>query len=147
MLELEFITIILDGKFIDDLEDAVADVEGDFGGGGFSKPDRFLLFPIYICAAYTRFKESATERQKVRWNLDSGLEKLDILEKFQQGFEDKDKGEEKKSDGEEDNTDEESGEVSDGSYSEVEDCNENEHFDNDEDDYHLEDNCDDESIH
>ncbi|XP_022715056.1 glutamic acid-rich protein-like isoform X2 [Durio zibethinus] len=86
--------------------------------------------------------------KKMRWNLDSGLQKLDMFEKFEQSFEDKDKeGKEKKGDGEEENTDEEPGELSDESYSDDGDYNENEHFDDDEDDYNLEDDRDDEPIY
>ncbi|XVF24886.1 hypothetical protein REPUB_Repub13aG0166100 [Reevesia pubescens] len=82
--------------------------------------------------------------KKMRWNLDSGLEKLDKFEKFEQGFEEgQDKeGKEKKGDGEEDNTDEEHRELSDESYSSDGDYNENGHFDDDEDDYNLDDHED-----
>ncbi|XP_022715055.1 DNA-directed RNA polymerase III subunit RPC7-like isoform X1 [Durio zibethinus] len=102
-------------------------------------------FPKELIGDLRRVQRSA---KKMRWNLDSGLQKLDMFEKFEQSFEDKDKeGKEKKGDGEEENTDEEPGELSDESYSDDGDYNENEHFDDDEDDYNLEDDRDDEPIY
>ncbi|WRX10949.1 DNA-directed RNA polymerase III [Theobroma cacao] len=97
-------------------------------------------FPKELIGDSRRAQRSA---KKMRWNLDSGLDKLDTFEKFEQGLEDPDKeGKEKKGDGEEDNTDEELGELSDESYSDDGDYNENEHFDDDEDDYNQEDGND-----
>ncbi|XVE66782.1 hypothetical protein DITRI_Ditri08aG0106800 [Diplodiscus trichospermus] len=55
-------------------------------------------------------------------------------------------GKEKKGDGGEENTDEEQGELSDESYSTDGDYNE-EHFDDDEDDYNVEDDHNDEPMY
>ncbi|XVE52005.1 hypothetical protein DITRI_Ditri02bG0085700 [Diplodiscus trichospermus] len=102
-------------------------------------------FPKELIGDSRKAQRSA---KKMRWNLDSGLQKLDMFEKFEQGFENRDKeGKEKKGDGEEENTDEEQGELSDESYSTDGDYNENEHFDDDEDDYNVEDDHDDEPIY
>ncbi|XWS18939.1 hypothetical protein CRYUN_Cryun32bG0087700 [Craigia yunnanensis] len=102
-------------------------------------------FPKELIGDSRKVKQTA---KKMRWNLDSGLEKLDMFEKFEHGLEDQYKeGKEKKGDGEEDNTDEESGEQSDESDSDNGDYNENEHFDDDEDDYNLDDDHDDEPIY
>ncbi|XVF86721.1 hypothetical protein PTKIN_Ptkin18bG0064800 [Pterospermum kingtungense] len=82
--------------------------------------------------------------KKMRWNLDSGLQKLDMFEKFEKGFEEKEKeGKEKEGEEEEENTDDDA-EASDESYSTDGDYNENEYFDDDEDDYNMEDDHDDE---
>ncbi|KAE8709136.1 Basic helix-loop-helix DNA-binding superfamily protein isoform 1 [Hibiscus syriacus] len=98
-------------------------------------------FPKELIQDSSRVQRSA---KKMRWNLDSGLEKLDMFEKFEKDFEDKEGKE--KGDGEED-TDEEQGEQSDESYSDDGDYNENEHFDDDEDDYNVQDDGDDEPIY
>lgn len=80
--------------------------------------------------------------KKMRLNLDAGLQKLDVLEKFEKGEEKE--GNEKKDGEEEENTDDEEGELSDQSYSDDGDYNENEYFDDDEDDYNVDDDNDDE---
>ncbi|KAE8735631.1 Basic helix-loop-helix DNA-binding superfamily protein isoform 1 [Hibiscus syriacus] len=98
-------------------------------------------FPKELIQDSSRGQRSA---KKMRWNLDSGLEKLDMFEKFEkesEGKEGKEKG-----DGEED-TDEEQGEQSDESYSDDGDYNENEHFDDDEDDFNVQDDGEDEPIY
>ncbi|KAK9025142.1 hypothetical protein V6N11_065039 [Hibiscus sabdariffa] len=100
-------------------------------------------FPKELIGDSTRAQRSA---KKMRWNLDSGLEKLDMFEKFEKDFEDNE-GKEKKGDGEEENSDEDQGEESDQSYSDDGDYNENEYFDDDEDDYNVEDDHDDEPIY
>ncbi|KAK8574864.1 hypothetical protein V6N13_033906 [Hibiscus sabdariffa] len=101
-------------------------------------------FPKELIGDSRRVQRSA---KKMRWNLDSGLEKLDMFEKFEKDIEDKE-GKEKKGDGEEEeNSDEDQGEVSDQSYSDDGDYNENEHFDDDEDDYNVADDHDDEPIY
>ncbi|KAK6268125.1 hypothetical protein QUC31_012285 [Theobroma cacao] len=79
-------------------------------------------FPKELIGDLRRGQRSS---KKMQWNRDSGLEKLDMFEKFEKGFEDQDKeGKEKKGDGEEDNREEEPGELSDESYSDDGDYNE-----------------------
>ncbi|OMO66478.1 DNA-directed RNA polymerase III, subunit Rpc31 [Corchorus olitorius] len=87
-------------------------------------------------------RKAQRRAKKMRWNLDSGLEKLDKFEKFEQQFEDQDKEEKEKKSDDEEETDEESGPESDGSYSTDGDYNANEHFDDDEDDYNQDDGGD-----
>ncbi|KAK8670236.1 hypothetical protein V6N13_104995 [Hibiscus sabdariffa] len=101
-------------------------------------------FPKELIGDSRRVQRSA---KKMRWNLDSGLEKLDMFEKFEKDFEDKEGKEKKGDEEEEENSDEDQGEESDQSYSDDGDYNENEHFDDDEDDYNVEDNHDDEPIY
>nr|KJB36533.1 hypothetical protein B456_006G164500 [Gossypium raimondii] len=98
-------------------------------------------FPKELIGDSKRAQRSA---KRMRWNLDSGLEKLDVFEKFEK---DGDKEGKEKGDGEEENSDEEQGAQSDESYSDDGDYNENEHFDDDEDDYNIEDDHDDEPIY
>ncbi|KAL4369636.1 hypothetical protein GQ457_05G025170 [Hibiscus cannabinus] len=100
-------------------------------------------FPKELIGDSRRAQRSA---KKMRWNLDSGLEKLDMFEKFEKDIEDNE-GKEKKGDGEEENSDEDQGEESDQSYSDDGDYNENEYFDDDEDDYNVVDDHDDEPIY
>ncbi|GMI86079.1 hypothetical protein HRI_002277200 [Hibiscus trionum] len=100
-------------------------------------------FPKELIGDSRRAQRSA---KKMRWNLDSGMLKLDMFEKFEKDLEDKE-GKEKKGDGEEENSDEDQGEESDQSYSDDGDYNENEHFDDDEDDYNMADDHDDEPIY
>ncbi|GMY32632.1 DNA-directed RNA polymerase III subunit RPC7-like isoform X1, partial [Fagus crenata] len=81
------------------------------------------------------WKGQQPSRKKVRWNPESGLEKLDYLEKLEERIQgQEDKGEKEKKEGENEDEDEEEGEDVEGESSE-DDYYKNVDFDDDDDDF------------
>ncbi|KAL6957460.1 hypothetical protein U1Q18_046250 [Sarracenia purpurea var. burkii] len=86
-------------------------------------------------------------RRKVRWNQESDLQKLDLFEKLEQKYQGQDEkgGKEKKDDENEEEDDEKIEEEEE--FSDDGDYNQNIDFDDDEDDFNMDDGNDDEGIY
>lgn len=83
------------------------------------------------------------DQRKARWNPESGLQKLDMLEKLEAKYGDKDeKGEKEKKEGENEEEEEEEVEVEEEDFSD-DDYLKNDDFDDDEDEYNMDDGGDD----
>ncbi|XP_043706410.1 DNA-directed RNA polymerase III subunit RPC7-like [Telopea speciosissima] len=101
-------------------------------------------FPLELIQGKSRAQH---DHKKVRWNPEADSQKLDIFEKLEQKFQDKDEkgGKEKNEDENED--EDERIEEEDEDFSDPDDYEQNVDFDDDEDDFNMDDGNDDEAIY
>ncbi|KAL6335738.1 hypothetical protein AAG906_039501 [Vitis piasezkii] len=94
-------------------------------------------------------KGATHNKRKVRWNPESDMQKLELFEKLEKKLEGQDeKGGKEKKEGENEDEDDEGGEeAAEEEFSDDGDYNQNIDFDDDEDDFNMEDDNDDEATY
>ncbi|XP_022154143.1 ribosomal L1 domain-containing protein CG13096-like [Momordica charantia] len=90
------------------------------------------------------FKGKLRNKRKVQWNPESGLQKLDFLEKREESLKGQDKDDKEKKEGEEGEDEEDEEDDAQSEELTDDDYYQNEYFDDDEDDYNMEDDGGDE---
>ncbi|XP_038898866.1 glutamic acid-rich protein-like isoform X3 [Benincasa hispida] len=84
------------------------------------------------------FKGKLRTKRKVQWNPESGLQKLDFLEKREESLKGQDKDDKEKKEGEEGEDEDEEEDDAQSEELTDDDYYQNEYFDDDEDDYNME---------
>ncbi|TYK03851.1 DNA-directed RNA polymerase III subunit RPC7-like isoform X1 [Cucumis melo var. makuwa] len=84
------------------------------------------------------FKGKLRTKRKVQWNPESGLKKMDFLEKREESLKGQDKEDKEKKEGEEGEDEDEEEEDAQSEELTDDDYYQNEYFDDDEDDYNME---------
>ncbi|XP_038692554.1 DNA-directed RNA polymerase III subunit RPC7-like isoform X2 [Tripterygium wilfordii] len=100
-------------------------------------------FPRELIGGSNRERPS----KRVRWNPDTDLQKLDLLEQMEQKNEGQEKGEKEKKEGEDEGDDDEDAQEAEEEFSDDGDYNQNFDFDDDEDDFNMDDRGDDEPFY
>lgn len=103
-------------------------------------------FPLELLQG---MKGATHNKRKVRWNPESDMQKLELFEKLEKKLEGQDeKGGKEKKEGENEDEDDEGGEeAAEEEFSDDGDYNQNIDFDDDEDDFNMEDDNDDEATY
>lgn len=103
-------------------------------------------FPLELVQG---MKGATHNKRKVQWNPESDMQKLELFEKLEKKLEGQDeKGGKEKKEGENEDEDDEGGEeAAEEEFSDDGDYNQNIDFDDDEDDFNMEDDNDDEATY